>query len=617
MMTFRLLRTPAVSARALSVPALFVLGIALLAAPITMAQTRPAEPASPYGGMTLEEIIARVNDQIITRSDYDRAMKELDDEGHQRGLSMQQIAEAHKDLLRNLIDQQLWISKGKELGITGDTELITRLNELRKQYNLATMEDLQKAAEEQGVSFEDFKANIRNQIITQQVMRDEVGRHINITPGEAQRYFEEHKQDYAQPESAQFSEILVSTGDNPDDAQVAAARAKADDVEAKLKAGNDFAQLARTSSEGQTAGEGGDMGQVKRGALAKVLEDAIFGLKAGQFTEPIRTRQGFVIFKVTQHTPGGVPAYKDVEDQVDNAYYMTKMDPAMRDYLTKMREDAYINIKPGYDDTGATANKRINPIAYSSYTPPAPKKKKKVERTRFRENAHFRQKSPQVVEASANTTTPAATQAKADTSAKASEKPGKKEKIRFGKAPTKTLPSAAAPAQTEDAGGASGATGETATGTQVAQGQATQNQADQSQVAQNQEPDNPLDQAAAQKKTRFSDRARAPKEKKAAKEAAAVNGPDPNAPTAPDATEVADKQTQSQPLGLGGDTASKKKKTTNATTGEKTRFSERPKDATQPQGPAPQPTPIPQTQGAPAPAQTPAPTTAPAPAPQQ
>ena len=139
----------------------------------------------------------------------------------QRGATMQEISDAHRDLLRNLIDQQLWLAKGKELGITGETELVNRLNEIRKQYNLATMEDLEKAAKEQGVSFEDFKANIRNQIITQEVMRDQVGRKIAPTPGEVQRYFEAHKQDYAQPESVKLGEILVSTGTlNRDDAQV-------------------------------------------------------------------------------------------------------------------------------------------------------------------------------------------------------------------------------------------------------------------------------------------------------------------------------------------------------------------------------------------------------------
>jgi len=162
----------------------------MLLASSTLAQNRPAAPQSPYGGVTVEDIIARVNDQIITQSDYDRAMKEMDDEARQKGATLQQISAGHKDLLRSLIDQQLWLSKGKELSINGETELIQKLNEIRKQYNLETLEDLEKAAKEQGVSFEDFKANIRNSIITQQVMRDEVGKRIQFTPGEVQRYFE-------------------------------------------------------------------------------------------------------------------------------------------------------------------------------------------------------------------------------------------------------------------------------------------------------------------------------------------------------------------------------------------------------------------------------------------
>ncbi len=84
----------------------------------------PPRRQSPYGGTTVEDIIARVNDQIITNSDYNRALKELDQEARQHGATMQEISDAHKDLLRNLIDQQLWLSKGKELGITGETELV-------------------------------------------------------------------------------------------------------------------------------------------------------------------------------------------------------------------------------------------------------------------------------------------------------------------------------------------------------------------------------------------------------------------------------------------------------------------------------------------------------------
>ncbi len=581
--------------RFFSVSSLSVVGTILLAAP-ALAQNRPAPSESPYGGAVVEEIIARVNDQVITRSDYDRAMKELDDEGRQHGLTMQQLSEQHKDLLRNLIDQQLWLSKGKELGITGETELVNKLNDIRKQYNLSTMEDLEKAAQEQGVSYEDFKANIRNQIVTQEVMRQEVGRHMNITPGEVQRYFEVHKQDYAQPESVTLSEILVSTGTpapspdgstQEDPAKVAAAKTKADDIEAKLKAGADFTALAKTSSDGQTAAQGGDMGQFRRGALAKVFEDSTFGLKAGQVTEPIRTKQGFVILKVNQHVSGGVPQYSEVEQQVEQDYWDSKMMPAIREYLTKAREDAYVEVKPGLADTGASGNQRVLPIQYSSYTPPSPKKKK-VERTRFRETTHtFRNKSPQesAPPAEASAAAPSA-DAKSAKKAKpadvASMKLGKKEKIRYGQAPTKTLPGSPQETATEDAGAVP-------------------------QVAQANEPPNPLEStAAAEKKTRFSDRARAPKPAKPQGTQGFMKQ-DATTPTAPDSGEVADRQTQSSPLGLAGDTASKKKKK-NTTTSEKTRLSDKKKEENQqPAAAPPQPTPIPAVPGAPAPAPAPAP----------
>jgi peptidyl-prolyl cis-trans isomerase SurA len=569
------------------IPAALVFGTLLLASTL-LAQTRPAAPQSPYGGVTVEEMVARVNDQVITRSDYERAMKELDGEARQHGATMQEIAAAHKDLLRNLIDQQLWLSKGKELGITGETELITRLNEIRKQNNLETLEDLEKAAREQGVSFEDFKANIRNGIITQLVMRQEIGKRIQFTPGEAQRYFELHKQEYARQESVSLAEILVSTGTpapsatepggaQPEDpAALAAAQAKANDIEAKLHAGGDFSQLARSFSDGPTAAAGGDLGQFHRGALAKVLEDKTFALKAGEYTEPIRTRQGFVILKVIEHIPGGIPPYKDVEEQVDENFFTARMEPAMRVYLTTMREQAFIDIKPGYTDSGASA-KQIKPT-YGAYVPPTPKKKKKVERTRFRESTHnYRQKPSKAASAEAPPEPAAALEKPAKKTRKgakveqASMKPGKKEKIRLGQAPTKTLPSAPQ-SKTEDAGGGAGP--------QVA--------------SSGQEPVNPLEPTKPTQKTRFSERTKQAKQAKQAK----AKGPKPDAlaPAAPDAAEVADRQTQAGPLGLAGDTSKKKKKTV-TTTGDKTRLADKKKKTETPAqetgdvplGPAPQP----------------------------
>jgi peptidyl-prolyl cis-trans isomerase SurA len=576
---------------------------AVVFAGAALAQTPSNAPGSPYGGTPVEQIIARVNDQIITSSDYDRAESEMEDEARQHGDSMQETAEARRDLLRSLIDQQLWLSKGKELGITGETDLVKRLDEIRKQNNLDSIEDLEKAAREQGVSFEDFKQNIRNQIVTQEVMRQEVGEHIQFTPGEAQQYYDQHKADFSQPESERLSEILIpASADDP--GKQAEAKTKADDIEARLHAGGDFAQLARSFSEGPTASEGGDLGQYKQGQLPKALEDKTFPLSTGQFTDPILTRQGYVILKVTQHTAGGPAAYHDVQDQVEEALYMSRMEPAIRDYLTKMREDAFIDIAPGYVDTGASPNE-TKPI-YSAYVPPAPKKKPRVERTRFRESTHtFRQKSG----GSAADTAPAPAEAPApapqNTAASGkkgnSEKPGKKEKIRFGQAPRETLPGAANNnSGTENAGALPDNSGGTAGG-------AAPETADNSQ-----QPVNPLEPTAPEVKTRYSHRAREVKKKTTTPQGDAL------APAPPNAAEVAEQQTQSAPLGLGGSAAAnKKKKKSETTTGEKTRIQQRPRtpDNT-PSQPAPQPIPIAPVPGAPAPANTQQNAPQPAPQPQ-
>ena len=568
-MTLRFLRTFAA----------FVFGTVLLVG-TTLAQTQANAPESPYGGTVVEEIIARVNDQIITKSDYDRALGQMDDEARQHGETMQAMSSAHKELLRNLIDQQLWLSKGKELGITGETELVKRLDDIRKQYNLDSMEDLEKAAKDEGVSFEDFKANIRNQIITQEVMRDEVGQHVQMTPGEVERYYEQHKQDYAQPESERLSEILI-TANADDPAIVAAAKAKADDLEARLHAGGDFAQLARSFSDGSTAAQGGDLGQYKRGQLSKVLEDQTFNLKSGQYTDPILTRQGYIILKVVQHTPGGPRPFKDVEQDVEEAYYMSQMEPAMRAYLTKMREAAFIDIKPGYVDTGASPNE-TKPV-FSAYVPPAPKKKAKVERTRFRESTRtFRQKTgaaaPAPAQAAPEQAASPAQKTKGKKGKASTEKPGKKEKIRYGQAPRETLPTATTNSATENAG----AIPETASNAE--------------------QPANPLEPTASTQKTRFSQRAKTEKKEKKGKKAAAERAKT-SAPAPPEAAEVADRETQSAPLGLSGQTAkSKKKHKANTTTAEKTRLSNEKKnhEESSPK-PTPRPTPIPPVPGAPAP----------------
>lgn len=367
-----------------------VLLVVLGALPLLLAQTQVTSTE------TVEEIIARINNNIITRADLRKAREQLQAEAKQQPNSAdaEQAASQHeKDLLRDLIDQQLLLGKAQDLGITVDTDLVKKLDDVRKQLHADSMEDLEKAAQAQGISFEDFKQNMKNNLLTQRVISQEVGGHINVSSAEIQEYYDQHKAELERPEQVRLSEILIAiqakpaaegqkdqlAPQTPSPEDVAQAQAKVDQVYDMLKKGGNFDDLAKKYSNGPTASAGGDLEYFKRGTLSKDLETTVFGLKAGQYTEPVRTNQGFVILKVTEHQSSGIPPVKEVGNQIQEQIYMTKMQPALRDYLTKLREEAYIDIKPGYIDTGASPNE-TKPIYTTASAEDAATKDKKKKR---------------------------------------------------------------------------------------------------------------------------------------------------------------------------------------------------------------------------------------------
>ena len=343
----------------------------------------------------VEEIIARVNNEIITRTEYVRSRDQLKQEVQQQDPANadREFAEKQRDVLRDLIDQQLLLQKGKDLGITGDTELIKRLDEMRKQMNLGSMEELEKAAEAQGASYEEFKQNLRNQIITQHVISQEVGQKLSLGKDEVRKFYEAHRAEMEQPEQVRLSEILIAPkpaaksamgADGkpapPTEAETAAAleaaKAKAQDVLDQIHKGGKFADLAKKYSDGPSAKDGGDLNYFKRGTLSPELEEKVFGLKAGDVTDVIRTKQGYVILQATEHQMAGIPPLKDVEGRIQDAIYMQKLQPALRAYLTTLREEAYIDYKTGYVDSGASA-KQTKPVETSAKEDNAKKLKKK------------------------------------------------------------------------------------------------------------------------------------------------------------------------------------------------------------------------------------------------
>jgi len=347
--------------------------------PVFLSATAPA--IAQEKGTVVEEIVARVNNQIITRSDLQKADSSLREElSHDcQNCPADKIAveykDKQKDLLRDLIDQQLLVERAKDMSLSVETDLIKRLDEVRKQNNLATMDDLEKAVESQGIAWEDYKTQLRNGLLTQEVIRQQVGGRMDIGSDEVKKYYEDHKDQFTRPEQVELGEIFLSTeGKTPE--EIAAVRTKADDLHNRVAKGENFVEIAKRYSEGTTARDGGDLGRFERGQLAPQLEDAVFKMDRNGITDVIQTKTGFEILKVLNHFDAGLQPLDKVEGEITNRLYSQKMEPALRTYLAELREESYVLVKPGFTDSAAVAGGTV--IQEVAPTPDSPKKKKKL-----------------------------------------------------------------------------------------------------------------------------------------------------------------------------------------------------------------------------------------------
>ena len=301
----------------------------------------------------VERIIARVNNEIITQRQFEREREKLRQQlaqqysGEELDANVKQYS---KDLLRDLIDQALMVQKAKDLDINVETDLVKRLDEIRANFNLTSLEDLQKEVEKQGILWEDFKENIRRNLLMREVIGREVGRTIIVSREDARKYFEEHKQEFASPAGVPLAQILISSEKH----KPAEAEKRAKDALAELKAGQKWSDVvSRYSDDPATANQGGAIGFMKEGTLASAISAAIAKLDVNDFSDIIPIKTGFLILKVLDRRHQGIPPFQEVEQQVQEKMYNMQMQPALRKYLVDLRKDSYIFLAPGYVDSGA------------------------------------------------------------------------------------------------------------------------------------------------------------------------------------------------------------------------------------------------------------------------
>lgn len=313
----------------------------------------------------IDEVVAQVNDGVITLSGIKREMKEIVDSKVQEGMKREDaekfVAEKQGELIANLINEELLIQKAKELGIQNDVEadINARFVQIMKQYNMKTLDALYVEMNKQGVDPQSLRDAWRKQATRDRVLGREVQQKLYWIPtGKVLKdYFEKNKSKFSKPESVTMSEIFLKFGGKNE----AALREKARKLVADLRGGLDFTKAVLENSEGDDiAKTKGSLGS----ASVKELEDrypayakAINGVKVGGVTEPFDDDIGIHIVHVDERTAASSEAVFE-EEAVRAAIMREKLPEAQKAFLTKLREESLIKINETYRPL-------VNPILFA------------------------------------------------------------------------------------------------------------------------------------------------------------------------------------------------------------------------------------------------------------
>ena len=331
--------------------------LAPLAALIIFAFSTSTTFAQEGEMQVVDEVIAQVNDEVITLSMLKRETKERIDALKQSGMTekqaMDEVSKRQPELIATLINELLLLQKGKELDLANDieAEVNRRMLQIANDQGITSMEKLYEAMRQSGLVPEDIRRTMRSEMMKQAVMQQEVDRrvYLSFSPDEVKKYFDAHPDKFRKPESMKLSEIYLSSAGKDD----AAVKARAMELITQLRAGADFAALAAANSEREKNGQRtapqdkGFVGEFDVPSLREDLLAALKDVKAGGVTEPIKLTEGYQIIRVDERTPAGnTPTFN--ENRVREALLLERQ-PKERDaYLQNLRNEAFIKVTEAY-----------------------------------------------------------------------------------------------------------------------------------------------------------------------------------------------------------------------------------------------------------------------------
>jgi parvulin-like peptidyl-prolyl isomerase len=305
----------------------------------------------------VDEVVAQVNDDVITLSMLKKETKERIDALKQNGMTekqaLEEVNKRQAELIATLINEKLLLQKGKELDLATEIEAAVnrRMLEIANQQGINSIEKLYDAMRQSGLNPEDVRRTMRTEMMKQAVLQQEVDRRVYLSPSteEVKKYYDAHPDKFRKPESLKLSEIYLSTTGKDE----AAVRARALELITQLRAGADFGAMAATNSEREKNGERtapkdkGYVGEFDVPQLREDLGEALKNVKAGGVTEPIRTDEGYQILRVDERIPpGAAPVFND--NRVREAMLADRQPKEREDYLQHLRNEAFIKVTESY-----------------------------------------------------------------------------------------------------------------------------------------------------------------------------------------------------------------------------------------------------------------------------
>ncbi len=250
-------------------------------------------------------------------------------------------------LLEGLITDKLLQKEVSDKGIVVRDEDIDHYVDGIKERNRLSDAQLQQALAAQGMTWEGYRKQIREEIQKAQLINREIRGKVNVTPEEVERYYKAHLEEYAKPERVHLRHIVLRLPAGASEDAVAAAIAKAEDLRSQIGKGTDFAELARQHSDDPAAKDGGDLGWLQRGQMLDVFETAALELKNGEVSRPVRTEAGVHLIKLEEREGASHTSLDELAGGIKEQLYNAALEERYEKWLTEeLRKRHVVEIRP-------------------------------------------------------------------------------------------------------------------------------------------------------------------------------------------------------------------------------------------------------------------------------